>query len=120
MIEAAIVGLGCVGTHHHGASWPQSSVIRPVLGVDGERAGAQRAAAEAEGLATTASFEGGRSHASDIGAVILCSPHKHHAAQIVAAAKAGKHVFCEKPLCTSARRGWRPVVQAVTVGRRAS
>ena len=35
-------------------------------------------------------------------AVILCSPHKHHAAQIKAAAAAGKHVFCEKPLCTRA------------------
>lgn len=32
-------------------------------------------------------------------AVILCSPHKFHADQIVAAAQAGKHVFCEKPLC---------------------
>jgi predicted dehydrogenase len=45
--------------------------------------------------------------------VILCSPHKHHAAQIVAAAKAGKHVFCEKPLCTSARE-MEAVAQAVT------
>ena len=32
-------------------------------------------------------------------AVILCTPHLQHAAQIVAAAQAGLHVFCEKPLC---------------------
>ena len=32
-------------------------------------------------------------------AVILCTPHQQHAAQIVAAAQAGLHVFCEKPLC---------------------
>ena len=32
-------------------------------------------------------------------AVILCTPHQQHAAQIVAAAEAGLHVFCEKPLC---------------------
>ena len=32
-------------------------------------------------------------------AVILCTPHKQHAQQIVAAAEAGLHVFCEKPLC---------------------
>jgi predicted dehydrogenase len=32
-------------------------------------------------------------------AVILCTPHAEHAAQIVAAASAGLHVFCEKPLC---------------------
>ena len=32
-------------------------------------------------------------------AVILCTPHTLHARQIVQAAEAGKHVFCEKPLC---------------------
>ncbi len=31
-------------------------------------------------------------------AVILCTPHTLHADQIVRAASAGKHVFCEKPL----------------------
>lgn len=34
-----------------------------------------------------------------IAAVILCTPHTQHAAQIMATARAGKHVFCEKPLC---------------------
>jgi predicted dehydrogenase len=34
-------------------------------------------------------------------AVILCTPHSLHAQQIVQAASAGKHVFCEKPLCLS-------------------
>jgi predicted dehydrogenase len=33
-----------------------------------------------------------------IDAVILCTPHTLHAGQIRAAARAGKHVFCEKPL----------------------
>jgi predicted dehydrogenase len=32
-------------------------------------------------------------------AIILCTPHQFHAEQIQLAAKAGKHVFCEKPLC---------------------
>lgn len=30
--------------------------------------------------------------------VVLCTPHTQHTDQIVAAATAGKHVFCEKPL----------------------
>src|SRR6185295_18352282 len=33
-----------------------------------------------------------------IDAVILCTPHTLHAQQVIAAAEAGKHVFCEKPL----------------------
>jgi len=34
-------------------------------------------------------------------AVILCTPHSQHADQIVRAASAKKHVFCEKPLSLS-------------------
>jgi predicted dehydrogenase len=34
----------------------------------------------------------------EIQAVVLATPHSLHAQQIIAAAKAGKHVFCEKPL----------------------
>ncbi|MFN2646894.1 MAG: Gfo/Idh/MocA family protein [Burkholderiales bacterium] len=30
--------------------------------------------------------------------VVLCTPHTQHTEQIVRAARAGKHVFCEKPL----------------------
>ncbi len=33
--------------------------------------------------------------------VILCTPHSQHADQVVAAARAGRHVFCEKPLSLS-------------------
>ena len=33
-----------------------------------------------------------------VDAVILCTPHTLHTRQIVRAANAGKHVFCEKPL----------------------
>ena len=36
-----------------------------------------------------------------IDAVVLCTPHSQHCEQIVLAAKAKKHVFCEKPLSLS-------------------
>ncbi|MEG8036605.1 Gfo/Idh/MocA family oxidoreductase [Sphingomonas sp. LR61] len=38
---------------------------------------------------------------ADIDAVDICLPHHLHRDAIVAAAKAGKHVLCEKPLCLS-------------------
>jgi predicted dehydrogenase len=36
----------------------------------------------------------------DLAAVIVCSPTVHHREMVVAAAEAGKHVLCEKPLAT--------------------
>jgi predicted dehydrogenase len=37
----------------------------------------------------------------DIDAVFLVSPNSFHGPQSIAALRAGKHVFCEKPVCTS-------------------
>jgi predicted dehydrogenase len=37
----------------------------------------------------------------EVDAVVLCTPHSLHTDQIVAAASARKHVFCEKPLSLS-------------------
>lgn len=112
MIKAAIVGLGWWG-RIIARELAASQIIRPVLGVD--PAEAARKAAEAVGLETTAIFEDALARPG-IDAVILCTPHKDHAAQILAAAKAGKHVFCEKPLCTSARE-MEQVAEAVTAAK---
>lgn len=40
-----------------------------------------------------------------VDAVLLATPHSLHAAQIIAAANAGKHVFCEKPFTLSVASG---------------
>ncbi|CAM9673099.1 unnamed protein product [Laminaria digitata] len=44
-------------------------------------------------------------------AVWVCSPSQFHADQIKAAAKAGKHIFCEKPIATDLK-GTIEAVQA--------
>lgn len=49
-------------------------------------------------------------------AVILCTPHAQHAAQIVAAAAAGLHVFCEKPLCLTLADAREAVAQCRSRG----
>jgi predicted dehydrogenase len=38
-----------------------------------------------------------------VGGVILCTPHSLHAEQVESAARAKKHVFCEKPLALTRR-----------------
>jgi predicted dehydrogenase len=97
LIDVAVVGLGWWGRNIVGLL-AGSERLRPVLGVDPEPGGREWAAAQ--GLAATADL---REALDDprIDAVILCSPHRFHADQIVAAAEAGKHVFCEKPFTTT-------------------
>lgn len=63
------------------------------------------------GIAYYASFEQVL-HDSQVQAVVLCTPHSQHTEQIIAAAQAGKHVFCEKPLSMS-RAGVLRAVAAV-------
>jgi predicted dehydrogenase len=98
MIKAAIIGLGWWGQTLL-KTLLNSTVITPVLGVD--PLDSARAAASALGVATAAGFEDALAN-STIDAVILCTPQQHHAEQIAAAARSGRHVFCEKPLCTTA------------------
>ena len=59
---------------------------------------AAKALGDQSGFSVSTSYEDAIS-SPNVDAVILCTPHKLHSAQITAAAKAGKHVFCEKPLC---------------------
>ena len=72
-----------------------SQKLRVVKGVDPTPAGAEFAAAQQ--IAYAGSFEETLDDPAVQG-VVLCTPHTLHADQIVAAANAKKHVFCEKPL----------------------
>lgn len=97
MIDVALVGLGWWG-RKIARELVASDRIRPVLVVDPEPDARDRARA----LGLTSTPELGEALADPaIDAVVLASPHRFHAAQIVAAAQAGKHVFCEKPFCTT-------------------
>ena len=72
-----------------------SPKLRVVKGVDPTPAGAEFAAAQQ--IPYAGSFEDTLDD-PEVQGVVLCTPHTLHADQIVAAAKAKKHVFCEKPL----------------------
>ncbi|HEV7601358.1 MAG TPA: Gfo/Idh/MocA family oxidoreductase [Bradyrhizobium sp.] len=98
MIKAAIIGLGWWGQTIL-KTLSNNSIIAPVLGVD--PLDSARASASTLGVATAPSFEDALAN-SNVDAVILCTPQQHHAEQIAVAARSGRHVFCEKPLCTTA------------------
>jgi predicted dehydrogenase len=55
-------------------------------------------------------------HDPAVQAVVLCTPHTQHTEQIIAAANAGKHVFCEKPLSMT-RADVLRAVEAVNANR---
>jgi len=98
MIKAALIGLGWWGQTIL-RQLSSSTVIRPVLCVDPLQSA--RAAASAFGVETSPHFDDALAH-PDVQAVILCTPQQHHADQIAAAARSGRHVFCEKPIATDA------------------
>src|SRR5262247_2191011 len=75
-----------------------SGRLKVVKGVDPAPAAAEFAGSQ--GIAYEASFDAVLKDPAVQG-VVLCTPHTQHTGQIIAAAQAKKHVFCEKPLSLS-------------------
>ncbi len=100
MLDAAIVGLGRWGKNFVQSVQFQSERVRFVRGVDAaaERLGEFARAHElplctdlSQALADPA-----------VRAVVIVTPHSLHRPMLEAAVRAGKHVFCEKPLALNA------------------
>jgi predicted dehydrogenase len=95
MLRAAICGAGHWGTRLIESVQGKSTKIGFVSAVTRNPAD-KRALADRFSLALTTSYADVVADPK-IDAVVLCTPHSQHIAEIIAAAKAGKHVFCEKP-----------------------
>jgi len=80
-----------------------SGKLRVVLGVD--------PVATMQGIAVEKDFDVALRN-PEVQGVVLCTPHSLHAGQIVKAANAKKHVFCEKPLSLS-RADVLKVIQSI-------
>ena len=96
MINAAIVGLGWWGKTLVEAVQQESQEIRFVAGTTRTVTPEVQAFAGAHQLALAESYEALLTNAQ-VDAVVLATPHSMHASQVIAAAGAKKHVFCEKP-----------------------
>ena len=112
MIRAAVAGLGWWGQHMV-RRLQGSEHLRIVTAVETNAARADFAAEH--GL----KFVGDLSEVltdPGIAAVILCTPHTLHAAQVFACAAAKKHVFCEKPLALTRADAERSVAACNNAG----
>jgi predicted dehydrogenase len=96
VIDAAIVGLGRWGRALVESVQGKSTRLRFVLGIEPD-AGAAREFAARHGFKLSADYAEALSDLA-VGAVVLATPHSLHLEQTLAAARAGKQVFCEKPL----------------------
>jgi len=94
MLNVALVGLGWWGRTIAGLLKGNSKLSLAKC-VDVSPAAGQFAAEQ--GIPFTNDFNAAIDDPG-VQAVILCTPHSQHCAQIVQAANAKKHVFCEKPL----------------------
>ena len=99
MIDAAIVGLGSWGRRLVNSVQGVSETIRFVSGVT-------RTPAKAADFAACHDFTLSDDYEAMLAdkaveAVVLATPHTQHASQIEKAARAGKHVFVEKPFTLS-------------------
>lgn len=96
MINAAVIGLGWWGKNIVNAVQGKSECLRFVRGVSKEPDGVRDFAIQ-HGFELSTDL----AHAladPRVQAVVLATPHSLHTAQVIEVARAGKAVFCEKPL----------------------
>src|SRR5471030_131316 len=115
MIKAAMIGLG----------WWGKTLVESVQGVSGDIqfvAAASRTQTDdykafcvTHGLTFHQTYEEALAD-PQVTAVVLATPHSLHSPQVIAAAKAGKHVFCEKPFALTKADAEAAVAATKTAG----
>ena len=114
MISAAIVGLGRWGRTLVNSIQGKSDRLRFTHAVSRDPARVQGFGAE-QGLKIVGSLDEALAEPA-LEAIVLATPHSQHLDQILAAAAAGKHVFCEKPLTLTRAEAERAVAACEKAG----
>ena len=114
MIDAAIVGLGRWGRTLVEAVQGQSDRLRFTRAVSRDPGGLLDVAGR-HGLQLVRGLEPVLADPA-LDAVVLATPHSLHCEQIIAIARAGKAVFCEKPLTLTKAEAARAIEACRTAG----
>lgn len=101
MIGFCLIGGGFIGPLH-AANIAAHPAARLAWVVDLDLAAAEKLAAK-HGARASADLDAAFAD-PDVGAVMICTPPRTHAALIERAARAGKAIFCEKPVDLDMRR----------------
>jgi predicted dehydrogenase len=96
-VRVALIGAGAVSAYHHVPGLRLDPRARIVAACDASPELLERRKAEWDLAITTTSYEELCAR-DDIDAVIIATPNDTHLPITLAAAAAGKHVMCEKPL----------------------
>jgi len=115
VIRAAQVGLGWWGKTLVESVQGTSEQLQFVAATSRTKSPDYLAFAEAQGLRFADNYEAILAD-PQVDAVVLATPHSQHAPQVIAAAQAGKHVFCEKPFALHKAEAQQAVDATVKAG----
>jgi 1,5-anhydro-D-fructose reductase (1,5-anhydro-D-mannitol-forming) len=111
-LRFGVIGIGNIVTGTIAPAMRDDPVCALVAAVSRDQARADAFAAEFGCQFATTEYEAMLAR-PDVDAVFIATPNALHADQAIAAARAGKHVLCDKPLATSGEDA-RAVVAAAT------
>jgi len=113
MLNVAVIGFGWWGRHICNRLGGHGEITVACVA---ETQGSLHDEIRSKGLRVVSTYE--EALADDtIDAVVLTTPHMFHEEQVLAAVKAGKHVFCEKPLGLTAESARRSVEACRSSGK---
>ena len=114
-VGVGMIGLGMAGSGHL-VAFAKSRRVRVVGAADPDPAACARAAKAVPGLTCTGDYRE-LLRRRDVDLVVVATPHKLHRVPVLDALRAGKHVFCEKPLAVNAAECDEMIAAARAAGR---
>ncbi|ROR08754.1 Gfo/Idh/MocA family oxidoreductase [Erwinia sp. JUb26] len=115
IVRVGLIGAGRMGSFH-ATSLAQRIPGAVLAAVADPVPGAAQRLAEKLGVESFYSEPQAMLDSPDIDAVVIVSPARTHAELVVAAARAGKHVFCEKPMAVTLEEADRAIAAAREAG----